>query len=267
MWGVSKVKGRAEAHTAGASVSIRPSGGSQVSDSKEKRSGRAPQIPSDPQARARADQAIREELWSERPRDSTTIPAHSPQSASLSDPKETNDARQQRIEQANRRELVRTALRSTGAHGYYVFDELVTEHAGTLDYLAVGPLEVAAIIVREDRGVVSADRSTEALFIDGRSFEDDPRKQAEDLQQDIVNRVFDGKNYAEYFICFTNARLQVDQDNQYPRSTTPLMDLPWALDPEGEQSLTPADIEDIAEKVEAVYGRPPFVRPQVGEDV
>jgi hypothetical protein len=62
-------------------------------------------------------------------------------------------------------------------------------------------------------------------------------------------------------ICFLYAQLEV-KDHENPLGITPLWELPRALDPEGEVVLTPADIEEIAEKVQKIYGRPPIVAPQ-----
>lgn len=266
LWGAATIRTRRSSPTTKGRGPAHPYSRSALSGFSGKQTGRAPQVPSDPHSRALADQAIREKLWGgQKQEDSpdSTVAAGGPTPEASGD---VSDAKTRRIELSNKRELVRAALRSTGAHGYYVFDELVTEHAGTMDYLAVGPLEAAVIVVRQNPGVVSADRDGE-LLIDGRRFADDPREQARELSQDISSRVFGAEDRVEYFICFTEARLMVDKDNQYPRSTTPLMDLAWALDPEGEQNLTPADIEEIAEKVEDAYGRPPFVRPATGGQV
>ena len=60
--------------------------------------------------------------------------------------------REERIERARRKDLVRTALRSAAAHGYYIFDELLTEEAGMIDFLAVGPVGACVVVVRDEPG-------------------------------------------------------------------------------------------------------------------
>ena len=78
-------------------------------------------------------------------------------------------ARERRIVRAERRDLVRAALRSAAAHGYYVFDELMTEEAGMIDCLTIGPVGACLVIVRDEAGDVTADVDG-ALYLDGRLF-------------------------------------------------------------------------------------------------
>lgn len=52
------------------------------------------------------------------------------------DDTKAQSARDRRLARDDERERVRAALKFAAHYGYYVFDELVTEHAGTLDYLA-----------------------------------------------------------------------------------------------------------------------------------
>jgi len=170
-------------------------------------------------------------------------------------------AREQRIARAKEKELMRSALCSTARYGCYVFDELITEEAGIIDFLVVGPQDVSAIVVRSDRGYVSLVKERDLLLIDGERFEDDPYDQGRFLVRDVNTKVFDQTYSVKYLICFLYAQLEIDENRQIPSGTTPLWELPWALDPEGEENLT-ADIEEIAEKVQKVYGRPPIVTPQ-----
>jgi hypothetical protein len=102
------------------------------------------------------------------------------------------------------------------------------------------------------------------LLLDGKPFEDDPRRQAQELAEDVSQKVFKGQRNVSSMICFLHAQLEV-KDHEIPLGTTPLWELPWALDPEGEVILTPADIEEITDKIQQIYGRPPIIAPQSEE--
>jgi hypothetical protein len=172
-------------------------------------------------------------------------------------------ARERRIARAKDIEHVRLALSSTARHGYYVFDELITEEAGSLDFLAVGPLGVVVIPVRSDEGCVSSGRAEDEILLDGEPFEDDPFRQARELTEEIDMALFGGAGDIGTLVCFTRAHFQVDHERKPPLGTTPVWELPWALDPEEQEAkLNPADVEDIAEKVQEIYGRPPIVTPR-----
>ena len=172
-------------------------------------------------------------------------------------------ARERRIARAKDIEHVRLALSSTARHGYYVFDELITEEAGSLDFLAVGPLGVVVIPVRSDEGYVSSGRAEDEILLDGEPFEDDPFRQARELTEEIDMALFEGAGDIGTLVCFTRAHFEVDHERKPPLGTTPVWELPWALDPEEqEERLNPADVEEIAEKVQKIYGRPPIVTPQ-----
>ncbi len=168
--------------------------------------------------------------------------------------------REQRFEQARRLQRLRAALSAAGPLGCYVFDELVADEAGKIDYLVVGPLAVCAVIVRDEPGVVTAapDRT---LLVDGRPLEDDPRRQASELTDDLVEKLSDFDPPIASLICFTNAELEPGDNPSLMRGTCTLWTLSWNLDPEGEEELTAADIEELAERIEQAYGRPPFVSP------
>ncbi len=155
---------------------------------------------------------------------------------------------------------MRAALSAAGPLGCYVFDELVTDEAGKIDYLVVGPLSVCAVIVRDEHGVVKAapDRT---LLVDGRPLEDDPRRQASELTDDLVEKLSGFDPPIASLICFTNAELEPGDDPSLMRGTCTLWTLSWNLDPEGEEELTATDIEELAERIEQAYGRPPFVSP------
>jgi hypothetical protein len=176
-------------------------------------------------------------------------------------------ARERRIALAREKEHVRLALSSIAPHGYYVFDEIITENAGLLDYLAVGALGVVVIIVRYDEGCVGFGRDENEILLDGKPFVDDPFSQAAELVEELVEELsanlLGGDVEITGIVCFPRADFEVDENRKPPLGTTPVWELPWALDPEGEEEiLTPADVEEIAEKVQEIYGRPPIVTPQ-----
>jgi len=169
-------------------------------------------------------------------------------------------AREERIARAERREHVRLALRSADAHGYYVFDELMTETAGMIDYLAVGPVGGCVVVVRDEAGKVTADVDG-TLYLDGRRFVDDPRRQAEDLAADVNLKFVDTGAYAYNVICFTRAELYyLGEDESVLKGVCPTWDLPLSF-AEAPEAHTPADVAELADRVREVYGRPPFVVP------
>ena len=170
---------------------------------------------------------------------------------------------EKRLALAREKQMVRSALLSTAWHGYYVFDELITEEAGIIDFLAVGPLSACAVLPRSERGYINLDLESDKLLLDGQSFEEDPHEEASGLVDDVDMRVFEHTYNTRFLICFLYAELELDEHNLVPHGTTPIWELPWALDPEGEENLNPADIEEIVEKVQAVYGRPPIIRPEM----
>ncbi len=175
-------------------------------------------------------------------------------------------AREERIERARRKDFVRTALRSAAAHGYHVFDELMTEQAGMIDFLAVGPVGAVVVIVRDESGGVTADVD-KTLYLEGRRFEDDPNRHAEDLV-DEVNAKFSGTAVHTYHvICFTQAELFYlgDDPDAALQGVCPIWDLPLSF-ANAPREHTPADVADFADLIREVYGRPPFVVPAEAEE-
>lgn len=173
------------------------------------------------------------------------------------------DARGWRLARARDKQHLRLALSSLARHGYYVFDEVITEHAGSIDFLAVGSVAVVVILMRSEAGYVSRGSYPHKLLLDGKPFDDDPLVQAAELGDEVSANLFEeaGREIAS-LVCFTRADFELDEERRPPMGTSPIWELPWALDPEGqEENLTPADIEEIAEKVQKVYGRPPIVTP------
>lgn len=175
--------------------------------------------------------------------------------------------RERRIARDAERERVRAALRFGASYGYYVFDELVSEDAGTLDYLAVGALGMCAIIIREDEGIFIADPYNYEWYLNGYPFEDDPRQQKIELTDDLKNRLRGARPPhtkeipVDSMICLTRAEIHYSTDNSEAyKGTTDLWNLTLAFDEEQEK-LTPEDVEAVAREVERAYSRPPFVRP------
>ena len=170
-------------------------------------------------------------------------------------------ARKERIARAERREHVRLALRSASAHGYYVFDELMTEGAGMIDFMAVGPVGACVVVVRDEAGTVTADVDA-TLYLNARPFADDPRRQAADMAAD-VNARFEGTG-AEAFhvVCFTRAELEyLGEDEDVLWGICPTWDLPLAF-AEADEKHTAAEVGELADLVRETYGRPPFVTPE-----
>jgi hypothetical protein len=176
-------------------------------------------------------------------------------------PEEPRTARERRIARDNRIERVRSALRvASEQHGYHVFDEIMTEEAGKLDFLAVGPPGAVAIVSRDESGLVSAAEDGE-LLIDGRPFEESPREQVDALSDDVIVRVLRVGGTLDTVICFACAEVEYPADLELMRGICTVWTLAWVLDPKGDQQFTPADVMELAEEVERVYGRPPFARP------
>ncbi len=170
-------------------------------------------------------------------------------------------AREARIARGERRELVRSALRATAAHDYYVFDELLTEDAGIIDFLLVGSVGACLVVVRDEEGRVTADVDG-TLYLNGRRFADDPKDQAEDLAEDVNAKLEGTGAFAYHVICFTRAELYyMGDDREVLRGVCPTWDLalPFAS---ATPEHTAADITHLAERIREAYGRPPFVVPE-----
>lgn len=157
---------------------------------------------------------------------------------------------------------MRSALRSAAVHGYYVFDELMTEEAGMIDFLAVGPLGACVVVVRDEEGNVTADVDG-TLYLDGHRFEDDPKRQAEDLAADVTATLEGTGAHAYHIVCFTRAELYYLGENvdEVLRGVCPTWDLalPFAS---AAAEHTPADVAELADRIQKGYGRPPFVTPE-----
>jgi hypothetical protein len=137
----------------------------------------------------------------------------------------------------------------------------MTEDAGMIDFLAVGPVGACVVVVRDEPGTVTADVDG-TLYLEGRRFEDDPKRQAGDLEDD-VNRKLEGTGVQCYdIICFTRAELFYlgNDPDAVLKGVCPIWDLPLSFS-EADENHTPADVTELADHVREVYGRPPFVVP------
>lgn len=170
--------------------------------------------------------------------------------------------REERIERARRKDLVRTALRSAATHGYYIFDELMTEEAGMIDFLAVGPVGACIVVVRDEPGEVTADVDG-TLYLDGSRFEDDPKRQAGELEDEVTMQIEGTGAQCYDIICFTRAELFYlgDDPEAVLKGVCPIWDLPLSF-ADAEQNHTEADVAELADHIREVYGRPPFVVPE-----
>ena len=178
------------------------------------------------------------------------------------DPEGRLSVREERIERARRKDLIRTALRSAAAHGYYVFDELMTEDAGMIDFLAVGPIGAVAVIVRDEAGDVTADADG-TLYLEGCRFEDDPLLHAGDLARDVNTKLEHTGAHCYDIICFTRAELFYlgDDPDAALEGVCPIWDLPLSF-ADADENHTPADVAELADHIRRVYDRPPFVVPE-----
>lgn len=174
---------------------------------------------------------------------------------------QVSTARERRIARDIRTERVRASLRAVSErHGYYMFDELMTEDEGKLDFLAVGPPGAVAIVVRDESGTVSVTEDGE-LLLDNRPFDEDPQVQVEALGKDVLARVSGSRNTLDTLVCFPRAEVEYPENLELMRGVCKLWTLSWTLEPEDQGRLSPADVAELADEVERVYGRPPFARP------
>lgn len=159
---------------------------------------------------------------------------------------------------------MRLALRSAAVHGYYVFDELMTEGAGMIDFLAVGSVGACVVVVRDEPGTVTADVDAK-LYLNTRPFPEDPKEQAAALVEDVNARLEETGANAFHVVCFTRAALEyLGEDEDVLWGVCPIWDLPLAFE-EAEEEHPPADVAELADLVRESYGRPPFVVPQEGQ--
>lgn len=185
-------------------------------------------------------------------------------------PVPTGPSREERLARDARRERARSALAGAAqAYGMYVFEALMTSEDGQIDFLLVGSDGLTVVVLRDDKGQVT-DSPGEILTIDGHPFADDPYEQASDLADDVERQFGDRFNVYD-LICFTNARLfgpEHPPENYEPRTCTIwglMPDMAPIDDLEDGDHLTPADVADLADEVQARYGRPPLATPDTGD--
>lgn len=156
---------------------------------------------------------------------------------------------------------MRVALRSAAAHGYYVFDELMTEEAGMIDFLAIGPVGGCVVVVRDEPGTVTADVDT-TLYLNMQPFAEDPKRQGEELADDVIAK-FEGTGaHCFHVVCFTRAELgYLGDDEDVLHGVCPTWDLPLTFS-EAERDHSSVEVEELAELMREVYGRLPFVVPE-----
>lgn len=133
-----------------------------------------------------------------------------------------------------------------------------------IDFLAVGPVGIIVVVVRDEAGKVTADVDG-TLYIDRQPFEDSPNTQGLDLVEDVYAKLSEDNRTVYHVICFTRAELfYAGEDEDALRGVSPTWDLPLVFS-EAEKDLTHADTDDLADLVREAYGRPPFVVPEEGE--
>lgn len=132
-----------------------------------------------------------------------------------------------------------------------------------IDFLAIGPVGACVVVVRDEEGDVTA-AADGTLHLGRHRFEDDPKRHARELVDDVNAKIFDTSESAYDVICFTQADLYyVGDEHEVLRGICPTWDLPLAF-AEAPIEHTLADVAEIAERVRQVYGRSPFIVP--GED-
>jgi hypothetical protein len=169
--------------------------------------------------------------------------------------------REERIARDERREQVRSALRS--AEGYWFFENLTTDEAGAMDFLGAGPDGLVVIVVRDEQGKVTA-APPDDLYLDGRPFADDPRRQARELVEDVLEKLeAHGRTDGLYsVICFPRGELfYVGDDKGVLHSVCNVWGLSDML-AEAVPERTPSEVAGLARFVQEVYGRPPFIVPE-----
>jgi len=192
-------------------------------------------------------------------------------------------ARAVRISRARGREKMRSALLPLPAHGYFVFEDLLTDGAGAVDFLAVGPggIHYAALVPHEGsvwrreeddrlywgRESVLLDAETDERDWYGGPFEEDLDAMIRALGEDVASKVYGGEGGSLFpYLCFTEARLHVS-GGKHPRGVVSVWDLAYQisltdLTGYGRHNLPPEEVERFAAVIEEAYGRPPWLVPE-----
>lgn len=134
-----------------------------------------------------------------------------------------------------------------------------------MDFLAVGPVGAIVVVVRDESGDVTAGVDGK-LYLNGRSFADDPNRQGEDLVDDVNEKIANTGVHTYHVICFTQAELFYlgDEPDVALKGICPIWDLPLAF-AEADKEHTAADVAELADHIRRVYSRLPFVVPE--EDI
>jgi hypothetical protein len=217
----------------------------------------------------------------------------------------SEETRRRRIAHAEGRERVRSAIRPLAREGYYAFEDLLTDEAGAVDQLLVGPNGVHAVVVRSDRGAVwqrhserryyldpsggAIDAATGATIYSSRPFEEDLEQVVAALSADLRRKLFGGGGPVFHQLCFTEAQLAFGADPDCPHGGTPPdLTTVWhmadkalggrylvvdreapepaaARDPEPLR-YDPEELEDLARAVAGIYDHRPWLAPADGED-
>jgi hypothetical protein len=192
------------------------------------------------------------------------------------------EAKRQRIKEANAREKVRAALTPLADEGYFAFELLTTEEAGTIDQLVVGPTSVTLVVVMAQEGLVWEDEGTGRLLWGrqsrtdpatgrtrwwGEPFEEDPHQVINAMREDVQQRIFGGPRPVWGHLCFTEAELGEREDGADPTGAVSVWDLagriPQGPAPaEGQEYFDPGEVADLARRVRDAYGREPWLKPE-----
>ena len=192
------------------------------------------------------------------------------------------EAKRRRINGAVGREKVRAALAPLADEGYFAFELLFTEEAGTIDQLVVGPTSVTLVVVMSHEGLVWEDEGTGRLLRGtsgrtdpatgrtrwwGEPFEEDPYQVINAMREDAQRRVFGGPGPVWGHLCFTEAELGERGDGADPTGAVSVWDLAERI-PQGpapvedQEYFDPDEVADLARRVRDAYGREPWLRPE-----
>lgn len=176
--------------------------------------------------------------------------------------------KEKRVAAAQAKERMRSAMRALGAHGYYVFDDLVADAVGLIDHLAVGPRGVFIVVTSDVPGTVQRVPETGAILADGRPLEDeDLRDRALDLARDVGTKLFSDDDPLRLpgpvccVICLTRARVIYDDQNGDPFGIISVWDLLDVFRSKHPRVMPPERVAGLAALAERLYHRPPYVRP------
>lgn len=192
------------------------------------------------------------------------------------------EAKRRRVAEANAREKVRAPLTPLADEGYFAFELLCTEEAGTIGQLVVGPTSVTLVVVMPEEGLVWEDEGTGRLLWGrhgrtdpatgrtgwwGQPFEEEPHQVINAMREDAQRRIFGGPGPVWGHLCFTEAELGEREDGADPTGAVSVWDLaeriPQGPAPvEGQEYLDPGEVADLARRIRDAYGREPWLKPE-----